>query len=79
MELEKNRPWVLYKWEEWDILVDQKELTPSLITFKREIRNAALPKGKMPQHEEKIHKIVIEECPTCGKMIEKGDNHYCLP
>ncbi len=36
-ETRKNEPWVLYKWKEWDILADQKELTLSLITFKREI------------------------------------------
>ncbi len=31
----------------------------------------------MSQHEEKIHKIIIEECPTCGKIVKKGDNYYC--
>ena len=48
MKPEKNGLWVLYKQAEWDMLADQKELTPFLITFKREIRNAALSKGKMP-------------------------------
>jgi len=61
------------------MLADQKELTLSLITFKREIQNAASLKDKMPQHEEKIHKIIIEEYPTCGKMVDKGDDHYCPP
>ncbi len=59
------------------MLADQKELTPSLITFKRKIRNAALSKSKMLQHEEKIYKIVIEECSIYGKMIKKEDDHYC--
>ena len=77
MESEKNEPWILYKQKEWNMLVDQKEPTPSLITFKRKIRNTALPKGKMSQHEKKIHKIIIEECPTCGKIVKKGDNYYC--
>jgi len=31
----------------------------------------------MSQYKKKIHKIIIEECPTCGKMVEKGDDHYC--
>ena len=47
MEPEKNGSWVLYKWEEWDMLANQKELTLSLITYKREIWNAASLKGKM--------------------------------
>ncbi len=59
------------------MLADQKKLIPSLITFKREIWNAASSKGKMLQHEEKIHKIIIEEYPTCRKMIKKKDDHYC--
>jgi len=59
------------------MLVDQKELSPSLIIFKREICNAASPKGKMQQYEKKIHKIEIEECPTYNKMVKKGDDHYC--
>ena len=77
MEPEKNGPWVLYKWKEWDMLTDQKELIPLLIIFKREIRNVASLKSKMPQYEEKIHKIIIEECLTCGKMIDKRDDYYC--
>ncbi len=52
------------------MLADQKELTSSLITFKKEIQNATSPKGKMLQYEEKIYKIVIEECLTCEKIVE---------
>ncbi len=33
----------------------------------------------MPQHEKKIHKIIIEEYLICGKMVDKGDDYYCLP
>ena len=32
----------------------------------------------MSQHEEKIHKIIIEECLTCGKIVNKEDDYYCL-
>ena len=70
---------MLYRWEEWDILADQKKLTPSLITFKKEIQNAALPKGKMPQYTKEIYKIIIEECAIYGKIVEKEDDHYCSP
>ena len=31
----------------------------------------------MSQHEKKIHKIIIEECPTYDKIVDKGDDHYC--
>ena len=31
----------------------------------------------MPQHKEKIYKIIIEECLICGKMVDKRDDHYC--
>ena len=34
-------------------------------------------KGK--QLEYPIHKIMIIECPTCGKMVEENDDHYYLP
>ena len=61
------------------MLVDQNELIPSLITFKREIHNTASPKSKMWQHEEKIYKIIIEECSTCDKMVKKEDDYYYLP
>ncbi len=60
-------------------MAEQEELTPSLITFSRKIRAETSPKGKQPKHEEKIHRITIVECPTCGKMVEKDDDHYCPP
>ncbi len=31
-------------------------------------------KGK--QSEYLIHKIIIIECPTCGKMVEENQNYY---
>ena len=58
-------------------MAEQEELTPSLITFRRKIRAETLPKGKQPKYEEKIHRITIIECPTCGKIVEKDDDHYC--
>ncbi len=79
MKPEKNGPWVLYKQEEWNMLADQKKLTSSLITFKREIWNATLPKDKIPQYEKKIYKIIIKECSTYSKIVSKRDNHYCSP
>jgi len=60
-------------------MVEQEELTLSLITFNKKIRAEISPKGKQPKYEEKIHRIMIVECPTCGKMVEKDDDHYCLP
>ena len=60
-------------------MAEQKELTPLLITFSRKIRAEISPKRKQLKYEEKIHKITIVECPTCGKMVEKDDNHYCSP
>ena len=60
-------------------MAEQEELIPSLITFSRKIRAETSPKGKQPKYEEKIHKITIIECLTCEKMVEKDDDHYCLP
>ena len=34
-----------------------------------------MQKGKQPEHP--IHKITIIECPTCGKMVEENEDHYC--
>ena len=45
--------------------------------FKRDIRRITCKKGKQPEHP--IHKIIIIECPTCEKMIEKNKDHYCSP
>src|SRR6266542_4086125 len=56
---------------------NQVELTPSLITFKRNIRRITCKKGKQPEHP--IHKITIIECQTCGKMVEENEDHYCPP
>src|SRR6266542_913337 len=78
-EPEKNDPWTFYTWAEWNEMAEQEELTPSLITFNRKIRAETSTKGKQPKYEEKIHKITIIECPTCGKMVEKEDDHYCPP
>ncbi len=78
-ESEKMDPWIFYTWTEWDEIAEQEELTPSLITFRRKIRAETLPKGKQPKYEEKIHRITIIECPTCGKMVKKDDDHYCPP
>ncbi len=77
MEPSKNRPWTFYTWAEWEVLANQAELTPSLITFKRDIRRVTNKKGKQPEHP--IHKITIIECPTCEKMVEKSKDHYCSP
>src|SRR6266542_1427156 len=57
----------------------KKELTPSLIIFRRKVRAEISPKEKQPKYEEKIHRITIIECPTCGKMVEENDDHYCPP
>ena len=77
MEPSKNGPWTFYTWAEWEVLTNQGELTPSLITFRREIRRITCRKGKQPEHP--IHKITIIECPTCGKMVEENQDHYCPP
>ncbi len=66
-------------WSEWDKMAEQEELTPSLITFSRKIRAETSPKGKQPKYEEEIHRITIIECPTCGKMVEKENDHYYPP
>ncbi len=77
MEPSKNGPWTFYTWAEWEVLANQVELTPSLITFRRNIRRITCKKGKQPEHP--IHKITIIECPTCGKMVEENEDHYCPP
>ncbi len=77
MEPSKNRPQNFYIWVEWEVLANQAELTPSLITFKKDIRRVTNKKGKQPEHP--IHKITIIECPTCEKMVEENQDHYCLP
>src|SRR6266498_664240 len=78
-ESDKMDLWVFYTWAEWNEMAKQEELTPSLITFRRKIRAETSPKGKQPIYEEKIHRITIVECPTCGKMVEKNDDYYCPP
>ena len=70
MKPNKNGLWTFYTWAEWEVLTNQAELTPSLITFKRDIRRITSKKGK--QLEYPIYKITIIECPTCGKMVEKN-------
>src|SRR6266498_2720664 len=60
-------------------MAEQKELIPSLVTFKRKIRAETSPKGKQPKYKEKIYRITIIECPTYEKMVEKDDDHYCPP
>ena len=77
MEPSKNRSWTFYTWAEWEVLANQVELIPSLITFRRNIRRVMCKKGKQPEHP--IHKITIIECPTCGKMVEENQDHYCPP
>ena len=77
MEPSKNEPWTFYTWVEWKVLANQVELTLFLITFKRDIRRVTCKKGK--QLEYPIHKITIIECPTCGKMVEENEDHYCPP
>ena len=76
MKPSKNRLWTFYTWAEWEVLANQVELTPSLITFRRDIKRVTCKKGKQPEHP--IHKITIIECPTCGKMMEENEDHYCL-
>ncbi len=77
MESSKNRLWTFYIWTEWEVLANQAELTPSLITFKRDIRRVTCKKGKQPEHS--IYKITIIECPTYGKMVKENKDHYCPP
>ncbi len=72
-------PWVFYTWAEWDEMVEQEELTPSLIIFRRKIRAKTSSKGKQSKYEEEIHRITIIEYPMCGKMVEQDDDHYCPP
>src|SRR6266496_6364889 len=38
-----------------------------------------ITKRETAQTRGKIHRITIVECPTCGKMVEKDDDHYCPP
>ncbi len=54
-----------------------RKSTPSLITFKRDIRRVTCKKGKQPEHP--IHKITIIECLICEKMVKENQDHYCLP
>ena len=77
MEPSKNGPWTFYTWAEWEVLTNQAKLTSSLITFKRDIRRVTSKKGKQTEHP--IYRITIIECPTCGKMVEENQDHYCLP
>ncbi len=77
MEPSKNRPWTFYTWAEWKVLINQAELTPSLVTFKRDIRRVTSKKGKQPEHP--VHKITIIECLTCRKMVEENKDYYCPP
>ncbi len=77
MELSKNGSWTFYTWAEWEVLANQIELTPSLITFKRDIRRVTCKKSKQLGHP--IHKITIIEYPICGKMVEKNKDYYCPP
>ena len=77
MELSKNGLWIFYIWVEWEVLINQAELTLSLIIFKRDIRRVTCKKGKQPEHP--IHKITIVKYPTCGKMVEENQDHYCPP
>src|SRR6266540_715816 len=77
MEPSKNGPWTFYTWVEWEVLTNQAELTPSLITFKRDIRRVTCKKGKQLEHP--IHRITIIEYPTCEKIMEGSQNHHCPP
>src|SRR6266498_862062 len=78
-EPDKMDPWVFYTWAEWNKMAEQEELTSWLITFSRKIRAETSPKGKQLKYKEKIHRITIIECLTCGKMVKKDDDHYCPP
>src|SRR6266498_6051241 len=75
MEPSKNGPWTFYTWAEWEVLANQVELIPSLITFKKDIRRVICKKGKQPEYL--IHKIIIVECSTCGKIVKENQDHYC--
>jgi len=75
MEPSKNGSWTFYTWAEWEVLANQTELTPSLITFKRDIRRVTCKKGK--QLEYLIYKIIIIKCLTYEKMMKENQNHYC--
>jgi len=75
MEPSKNGLWTFYTWAEWEVLANQVELTSSLITFKRDIRRVTCKKEKQPEHP--VHKIIIIECSTCGKMVKENQDHYC--
>src|SRR6266540_947842 len=77
MKPSKNGPWTFYTWAEWEVLANQAELIPSFITFKRDIRRITSKKGK--QSEYPIYKITIVECPTCEKIVEENQDHYCPP
>src|SRR6266498_1679767 len=72
MEPSKNGLWTFYTWAEWEVLANQAELTPSLITFKRNIRRVICKKGKQLKHP--IHKIAIIECPICEKMVKENQD-----
>ncbi|SRR6266498_2073188 len=75
MEPSKNGSWTFYTWTKWKVLANQVELIPFLITFKKDIRRVTCKKDKQPEHP--IHKIIIIKCPTCGKMVEEKQDHYC--
>src|SRR6266498_5053870 len=77
MEPSKNGLWTFYTWVEWEVLANQVELIPSLITFKKDIRRVTCKKKKQPEYP--IHKITIIECPICEKIIKKSQDHYCSP
>ncbi len=76
IEPSKNEPCTFYMWAEWEVLANQAELIPSLITFKEDIRRVTCKKGKQPEHP--IHKITIIKCSTCRKIVEENQDHYCL-
>ena len=46
METDKNGQQTFYTQAEYEVLTNQAELTPSLITFKRDIRRITCKKGK---------------------------------
>src|SRR6266498_2833944 len=77
MEPSKNGSWTFYTWAEWEVLANQAELIPSLITFKKDIKRVMCKKGKQLEHP--IHKITIIECPICEKMVEENQDYYYLP
>ncbi len=71
----KNRLQTFYIQAKWEVLTNQAELTPSFITFKRDIRRITCKKDKQLEHL--IHKITIIKYPTCEKMVEENQDHYC--